>query len=74
MFNIILENMKLHYQLLFKNIFLLSTKVQQISHIKLIKEIVINIRTKPLKERLKRIIKFEVFMRVKYPLQNLIRD
>ena len=82
MLTIILKNIKLHYQLLCKNMFFNSifnwnktcmtktTQIQQLTY----KPKPLNKRSRFQKNLGKRTIKFGVHMRKKYSLQNLIPD
>jgi len=82
MFSITLENIKLYYNLFIKNMcFYYLLKCKEISYLKAIQEMMINIKTNAMEWKIlflekfrKKIIKFGVSMTKKYKLQVLISD
>jgi len=82
MFSITLENIKLYYNLFIKNMcFYYLLKCKEISYLKAIQEMMINIKTNAMEWKIlflekfrKKIIKFGVSMTKKYKSQVLISD
>ena len=82
MFSITLENIKLYYNLFIKNkCFYYLLKCKEISYLKAIQEMMINIKTNAMEWKIlflekfrKKIIKFGVSMTKKYKSQVLISD
>jgi len=82
MFSITLENIKLYYNLFIKNkCFYYLLKCKEISYLKAIQEMMINIKTNAMEWKIlflekfrKKIIEFGVSMTKKYKLQVLISD
>jgi len=82
MFSITLENIKLYYNLFIKNMcFYYLLKCKEISYLKAIQEMMINIKTNAMEWKIlflekfrKKIIEFGVSMTKKYKLQVLISD